>query len=301
MSDGGPTHGNHGESGDDIFTGQVESRLQLLRGRGCPDPDLIRASQFDSLPEELRSQVRHHVERCSICNQITRDLEDPEMLALSNEEEDRIRQRVFDSISRSTRPARQWRLWWLSIPVAASVLIVAALYWGKGAGSEPPGVARQEPTQPTPATPVPSVLTLTKPPMQIPAALLVFRSEGDPNNAALARAFNAYKSDNYEESAKLFGSLRPQLAGLPEVHFYHGVSLLFLSRHPEAVPALEAAKQAARGGFAREVTWYLALAHHLGENRDRATAELQELCRLPGSHQTEACAGIKELSDQRSR
>jgi tetratricopeptide (TPR) repeat protein len=255
-------------------------------------PDMLLAARNDGLPEELQAAVTAHLGQCHSCAALSADLDSPEMLQFSPRQAAALRDRVFGALPKKEKSRAGWFWWVLPVPVAA-LLLVGIFYQPATA---PPKIVQ---TKPVPEAPL---LVLTKPPVRLPAAaVLLFRSGEDASQSPFLRAIAAFRSDNFEEAARLLLPLVKNPGEPAETHFYLGVSLLFAERYNEAIAALDKAASLSQGELARDAAWYLALGHYLRKDNAAAAATLQPLCRLAGAHQAEACAAVSKLSTPPAR
>lgn len=254
-------------------------------GEGCPPPDVLAASRFDVLPEELSAATKRHLETCLRCRRLVAEMDDPELNRLGADGERRIRARIPAGHRVETRLC-----WWVPALAAAAVLLAVLL---APRPSRPPQPTPPAVTKAEPAKPREYLLALSKPPVRLAAAeVLVFR--GEDAAPPLVRALQAYRADNYAEAVRLLEPAAKARDATPEAGFYLGVSLLHLNRPAEAARVLEAA----RGGdldLARDRTWFLAVAHERNGDRAKALALLRELCAGEGLHRAESCAAAESM------
>lgn len=259
------------------------------KGAACPAPRLLRALAAGVLPEE--TGIAEHVERCSFCQSLVRDLQDLEPFEPTIQEESRIHDRISKVIQKSRHSVRFW------IPLAAATagvaILAAALQW-TFVGQRPDSA----PLQTAANLPAPVLLPLEKPAVKVslPDAL-VFRSE--PSNQAklmedLRKALEPYKADNFGDAAQRLELFTKQYPRSIEGRFYLGVSLVFLSRPADAAAELEKAKELNVASFARDVSWYLSIAYQRAGQDARSIIELQPLCAEPGNYQSQACETLKK-------
>jgi hypothetical protein len=105
----------------------------------------------------------------------------------------------------------------------------------------------------------------------------------------LIEAVGAFRERKYDVAAARLGALAVKEPETAEVHFYLGVSLLFLDRAEEAVRPLETARRLADARLAREAEWYLAVAHQKRGALPEAVRRIEALCASDGAHREEAC------------
>lgn len=264
------------EPDESQFAADFRDRLGLGETGKCPDPALLVAGG---------EQVQRHLEECAICRGLARDLLDAEFAELGEQGLRAIRERLpAEPPRRANR--RLWR--WAALPLAASV-VLAVLYFRRPA---PEGSDIAAGPAPVPAA-QPLALALTKPPIELPAAALVFRGGDEGPQQELLAAMGAFRKDDYATAAGKLRALAGDPGAEPAVHFYLGVSLLFLDRAEEAVAPLERAKQEGKGWLARESAWYLAIAHQKRGLRGESVREMESLCATEGTHREEACAALR--------
>lgn len=286
MSETGGPRGIGMTPDENEFRAQLTSRLGGGKAGPCPDPALLLALNSDAVPEELRRQVLPHFERCPICQALLRDLESPEFAELGEERARAIRERIPLPVARHSR-RRIW--WWGAVPLAAGV-VIALIYFG-GLGPRRTEMT-SKPAAPAPAVPALRPLTLTQPPIHLPATALLFRGEGEPAVSPLLEAMGAFRERKYALAAQRLSVLAAKEPDVVEVHFYLGVSLLFLDRAGEAVKPLESVLKSADGPLHREAEWYLAVAHQRQGASPAATRMVEALCASAGAHREEACAAL---------
>jgi hypothetical protein len=261
----------------------------------CPHPDLVLSARAGALDEAAAQKVNNHAARCPVCSALLQGLEDPEITSIKTEEETRIGNVVFAGITRPQATARSRKWLWFAIPACA--VGAAALFlilFVRREASPPPSLA-----QPAKAAQPKVVLALEKAAIQLPAAVLVFRRSDEPEAAyaqELTKALAPYKNDDYGQAIRELEPLARKYSGKAEASFYLGVSLLMAGRAGDAIAWLEKAKMLFAPDRNRDASWYLAVALERTGDSQRAAAGLQDLCRLPGPRQAEACAGAAAMA-----
>lgn len=322
------------EPDEERFLKEFGPKLAALRARHaqCPSLESILAAQSAALPDDLAAQLTQHIASCAWCRTLGNDVREFEFPAATPETERRIRARVF-AAAKPVAP-RPWQLpwrWLVPLGAAASLVLTVLLVRDVSQLSPPPetttvtpagelgapasakasaGSPKLEERRRQDSGPVvpkaPSVFRLEKPPVRLPlSAAMVWRGEGDTDRARFAEEFKAamapYRADEYAPAAARLARLAREFPSSPEVSFYLGVCQLFLGRDQEAIASLERAQPRATADLAREVSWYLALAHQRAGQADRAEALLSGLCQGSNPYSAQACAGIQELKASRAQ
>jgi TolA-binding protein len=268
----------------------------VSRARNCPLPEILLAADSGDWPEERRTEIVAHLQSCSACSALVRDLSDPEIADPQPTEAARIRSRVFDRIG-----AGQEVRWWLRRPLALAAALTLAfvglLLWYSSSNSSTAESTQTTAVKPEPATPATreTVFRMEKAPVKLPASVLVWRGEGEKYAADLGRAIGFYRDENYGQAAVQFEEVASKYPASLEAHFYLGVCQLLLGRPSEASASLLRARQLDRGSLADDITWYLALVQVKTANTAGALAELRKLCPKAGEYSARACAGVQEI------
>jgi hypothetical protein len=189
--------------------------------------------------------------------------------------------------------------WWHLFAAAAVVVLVAGasyLAWQSRRTPLATGQASRQKRQWTP----PDVFRLQKPAVRQPnASDLVLRgSRESTTQEDLTRAFESYAKNDYAEAARRFRAAAVRFPQSPTVHFYLGVSGLFLQHDAEAVSALETAERFAIADtpLRRQIEWYLALAYRRTNQIEQARVRLGTLCATRNEFAGRACTGLRELA-----
>ena len=327
------------ETDEERFLQEFGPKLAALKAQHaqCPSLESILAAQSAALPEDVAAQIAGHLASCEWCRAIGNDWREFEFPDASRETARRIRDRVFAGVAPAARRPSQlvWR-WVVPLGAVASLVLTFLLVRDARQTGSPPeatgtapadqlgtpasakasagspkleerrrqdsGLGAREPAVPG----TPSVFRLEKPPVRLPlSAAMVWRGEGDTDRARFAEEFKAamvpYRADDYGPAAARLARLAGEFPDSPEVSFYLGVCQLFLAHDQDAIGSLGRAQTRATGDLAREVSWYLALAHQRTGQADRAEALLSGLCQGSNPYSAQACAGIQELKASRAR
>lgn len=268
-------------------------------GVPCPPPELVQASRMGALPPELQGRVAAHVERCVVCQTLGAALEDSSVGELTAVEQKRILERVHAELEASTRPRVANRMRQTGMAAAAVVLLIAGtvLVWQSRRAAPAPSVPQVAAKVTRPAA---SVFQLQKPAIRLPVPSdpAGRRSSKPGERDDLAQALEFLRKDDFAEAARRLQAFVRRQPRNATVHFYLGVTELFLQQDHEAVTALQAAERLADPDedLGREATWYLALAYHRTGQFEQAKDRLEVLCRGQGRRVMVGCAGIRELS-----
>jgi hypothetical protein len=275
----------------------------------CPAPEMLRAAQESVLPDDLQRLVASHVERCPVCQLLVEALDDASVAGISGDEQQRIGRVLRGKTAHADRLGlgSLWTGFWRPIPVSlVTLLVLGSVGWlVLREPAPPPSSARGgEPAAQTRAT-KPSVFTLEKAAVRLPAAaVILWRSdkEADSDRATrdLASAIEPYRRDEFTEAARRLTDVARQYPASAAAHFYLGVCDLFLRREVEAIAAFETAKRLASADpvLADETAWYLALAYQKTGQPEAAIRVLRPLCEAKGAWAARACAGLQELAVQ---
>jgi hypothetical protein len=265
----------------------------------CPPPELLRVFHGRVLSETLASRIEEHVERCQVCQLLSRDFSEVDA-PLRPEEEARIRARVFKPVSRCARWLGQ-RVFWQLLPALAAVALIVAMVWVNTARQNRARRIASSPFSQPPSLLVSPVFALEKPPAILNVPLLmrgVSRGRQAPA-AALFFALKPYQSGNYAEAMERLEPLMRKYPQNAEIPFYLGASALLEGNNAAAVENLNRAVALARGLLARESQWYLAVADVRAGQTAKDGSILQRLCESAGAYQKRACAGFANLSSRR--
>jgi hypothetical protein len=140
-------------------------------------------------------------------------------------------------------------------------------------------------------------LSLSKPDVRLSAAALSRRGATNDNQllADLEPALDAYRQNDYAVADRLLTSLERQYPNAVEVHFYQGISRLFLAEPALAIESFDAAEKVADDTFIADILWYRAIAEQHAGNNAEARARLESLCH--GSRVPErSCAALEQLN-----
>ena len=283
---------------EEEFLRDFEASGEEMRARreGCPSPDLILAARSEVLPEEISKKILLHLETCSSCAVLARDMVDPEIADPNADEQARIKERI-DEESKVRKAAFGWRWVWSRILPASAVivLLVGGFLWYRGQHVSRSENATATAPQNAPV-PAESVFKLEKAPIRLSAAsLLLWRGGKERYERDLANALEPYRRDNFSEAASRLQQVTRKYPESAVAHFYLGVSEMFLNRDAEAIENLKKAQELHEESLEREMRWYLGLAYQRSGDRAKAIGELEELCGNPGAYSAQACAGVQQL------
>lgn len=274
----------------------LRKELEELRERHRNDPaaEVLRAAKAEALPDEAQEAVAARLEQSAWSRALAAEAEEG---ALNAEVEERILARVRGAAAAEARPRleRSWRaLWWPALG-ATALAVLALVIFRAGLDeppAQPPAITQREPARPT----SPALIPLEKPAVQLPASVLVMRSEkgSDEFLTDLRPALDAYRADSFEEAARQFEALAKKYPQSREVFFYLGVSRLFLNDAAGAIESLRGARAREGTSVRAETTWYLALALQRAGRADAAREELGSLCRGKSEFAEKACAAVGE-------
>ena len=280
---------------------------QKAKHAGCPAPDLLLASQAGVLNEETAGKVASHLERCTFCRILLRDLSDPELASARPKEEDRIRERVFgakQAAAKSTHAvvAVRKRPWLLSVTFAtAACAVLAVVLWMRFHPGPQPAPRVVTITAPREKPSTPSVFVWEKLPVRLQAStILVLRGGPQTSQSTytsqLTTALVFYQDNQYNEAVQHLAKVVKAFPNGVEAQLYLGISRLAVAQNAEAVEPLCAAQKLGPEQFREDATWFLALAYQRLHDAPHASAELQKLCSGKNDYAARACAGVQELS-----
>jgi hypothetical protein len=289
------------------FMREFDSSLAEVRAKAgpCPHPDLLMAAGA-GVQFENRDHVLKHLNVCSVCQQLVRDLSDYEFPGVTKEEDRRIRAR-WETEGAARRPIK--RLWaWppIAIGAAAAAAVIAIALFLTARQTAPPrpvesAQVNKDSIAPPPAPPQRprTAFIMSKAAIKVPAAaVLNFRSGAEDSKTFLnefATALAPYRNDEYVEAARRLETLSTKYRESAEVYFYLGVSRLFIDRNDEALASLETARRFADETLRDDISWYLALALDRVRRDADARREVDGLCSHAGNYQKTACAALEEL------
>lgn len=259
-----------------------------MRPASCPLPELVQASQMETLPPGVQERVAAHVLGCESCQALIEALDDPEIADPTPEERLRLRARVRAGVADEPQrtPKHAVRIWLVAAAAVVVGGVTTALVW-------------QFATSPNAPAPV-SLPRLEKP--DLPArGGLVWRGAGAAEAQALASALEPFNAGDFPESSRrlvAFVSRYPQNA---HGQFYLGVSRLFIGADADGVVALEQAERLAHddADLAGHIAWYLALGYARINQVERAAVTLDGLCRTQHARAAQACTTRRELEAKR--
>ena len=259
-----------------------------MKPDSCPLPELVQASQMETLPPGVQERVAAHVVGCESCQALLEALDDPEIAEPTPEERLRLRARVKASVADEplNAPTHAVRNWLVAAAAVVVGVVATALVWQ---------FAR------SPQAPAPVSLPRLDKPAPPARGGLVWRGAGAAEAEALARALEPFNADDFAASSRTleaFVSRYPQNA---HGQFYLGVSRLFVGADADGVVALEQAERLARddADLAGHIAWYLALGYARINQMERAAATLDGLCRTQHVRAAQACTTRRELEAKR--
>ena len=282
------------EADEAAFVAEMEERLAPVAAYAvrCPPPATLQAGVQNGMPPALAAAVRAHVERCTICSGLQRDLQALPVVELTDLERQRIRRRVFaQPTDRAVRTGS--RALWTAIAGAGAIaasLVLASMF---------PQTVLPSPLQAPRLAPAalerPSVLQVDKPPLQLPlSALVSLRGAADHRADTMMLGLARYQANDFRGAAELLARAIPSPA-VPRAPLYLAVSYLQTGDAAGAERTLTAARATAAADVAADLDWYLAIAHVQLGQRVRAAEELDALCAGSGDVAARACAGAMEL------
>jgi hypothetical protein len=110
----------------------------------------------------------------------------------------------------------------------------------------------------------------------------------------LKPGLDAVRSGDYAAARVALSALTDKYPDAIEVHYYLGVSRLFLN-DGTAIASLDRAARLADASLRPDVSWYLAVAHERAGNASEARRQLTTLCGGESPRAQEACEGLKRL------
>ena len=271
-----------------------DAAFALCSETRCPSPDLLLPALEGTLEEPALTQVRKHVSTCAICRELTEALEKAAAEGPTLEERSRLDAR------RPQQPRRVPKTNWWPAALAASVILVAGMFWlsrfMEFRSMSAPSVSRVAVGTPPPEL---FVLPLDAPFVDLPEAPIVLRGgETDPFLPALIEAARPLRNRDYGAAARAMAALRRQYPDRPHPAFYEGVSLLLSDKPGEAVEPLEQARRLSERGTSLHIdaSWYLAVAFERLRRRADAVGILTELCGSAGARDEQVCAALHTLT-----
>lgn len=279
----------------------LEEQLEALRDRHRGDPplELLRAARADALPSELQDAAGEHLSKSEWSRALVEGLEHEEPV-LDPQAHRRLYAKIDGRIAQE-RDSQGFKIWfrYLLITPAIAVAVLAiwfVVYRPDQTVLQP--IATPPPVAVAPAGDAPVFqLALDKPDVRLSPASLTWRGATNDNQllADLKPALDAYRQNDYESTNRLLTPLATQYPNAVEVHFYQGISRLFLAEPALAINSFAAAEKVADDTFIADILWYRAIAEqHAGNNAD-ARARLEALCHGSRSPQR-ACAALEQLN-----
>jgi len=276
----------------------LEEQVETIRRRHRADPplDVLRAAQADVLPPDLQARIAQHLSESAWSRTLATGVE-PDEGMLTVEDRDRLLARIVKEAGRDT--AHRWR-WLRPAFLGPALLAAASIAWLVSRGSDVLTPTRPPESTVAIAQPPPAfLLPLDKPEVRLSMAALTWRGSTGTNNQLLADlkpALDSYRRDDYAAAEREFAMLASRYPGTIEIHFYQGISRLFLNDVTGAIAALAAAEAVADRTFAADVSWYRAVAEEHAGNLTGARARLDSLCLEKGEGAVRACAALARLA-----
>jgi len=259
-----------------------------MRPASCPLPELVQAYRMETLPSGVQERVAAHVMGCESCLALLEALDDPEIADPTPEERLRLRLRVRTGVADEplSEAKRDLRTWVIATAAVVAVVVAGAIVWPLTKSTQP-------------AAPV-SLPRLEKPALPARGGL-VWRGAGAAEAQELARALEPFNASDFPESSRRLGAFVDRYPQNAHGQFYFGVSRLFVGADSDGVVALEQAERLARddADLAGHVAWYLALGYARMNQRERAAATLDRLCRTQHVLAAQACTTLRELEAKR--
>jgi len=278
----------------------LENQLDAVRERHRDDPplELLRAARADALPSELQETVGRHLSGSEWSRTLVEGLEHDEP-ALDPHAERRLYATIDGKLAqqRDNEGFKIWFRWALITPaIAVGVLAIWFVVYRPDQTISQPTATRPPVAVAPPAAAPPLLLAFNKPDVRLSAAALTWRGATSDNQllADLKPALDAYRQNDYETTNRLLTPLATQYSNAVEVHFYQGISRLFLNDAAGAVNSFAAAEQVADDTFIDDVSWYRAVAEQRAGNVTDARTRLESLCHA-GSASQRACAALEQL------
>ncbi len=279
----------------------LEQQLDALRERHRDDPplELLRAGRADALPPELQEAVGQHLAESEWSRTLVEGLEHDEPV-LDPHAERRLYARIDGTLAQQ-RDSAGFKIWFryalITPAIAVGVLAIwFVVYRPDRTISQP--IATPPPVAVAPPVAAPPLqLAFNKPDVRLSAAALTWRGATSDNQllADLKPALDAYRQNDYETANRLLTTLSSRYPSVVEVHFYQGISRLFLNDASAAINSFAAAEKVADDTFIADVMWYRAVAEQRAGNGAEARARLESLCH--GSRSPErACTALEQLN-----
>jgi hypothetical protein len=266
-----------------------EAFLALHRNLESIDPSQLREwlLKVVSNSSGLQETVGQHLTESEWSRARVEGLEHEEPI-LDPHAERRLYARIDSSLA-SQRDSEGFKIWFRYLLITPAIAVGVLAIWfvvyrpdrAIAPASSPPLVALAPPAAAPPFT-----LALDKPDVRLPDKALL---------ADLKPALDAYRQNDYATSNRLLTMLAERYPDAVEVHFYQGISRLFLSEPALAVSSFVAAEKVADDTFIADIMWYRAIAEQHAGNSAEARARLEALCHGSSSPQR-ACAALEQLN-----
>jgi hypothetical protein len=239
------------------------------------------------LAPEAHAAVQQHLSACETCRANEAHLRDFAAQV-----------RVDEPPATVTAATPTPRTWWT--PALGIAAALALIVWAASrTGNQLPAPIEDPPVAVITPTPMP-LLPLDKPDVRLGSGAIAWRGAASENAylADLKAPLDAYRTGNYGESDRLFAELAPRYPSAFEIHFYQGISRLFLDDARGASVALAEAERIATTTVATDSTlftdivWYRAVADQRAGDLDAASRHLRRLCDTPGTRQAQSCGAL---------
>lgn len=285
---------------------RLARELDELGARHASDPtvELLRAAQSELLPEEAQEAARRHLAESAWSRAVIEGL-DEAVPAFDDDDGRRLLARIHRRAKESQ--AADHRSLWSRLRVPAYVLgavaVVATVGWLSRQPTAPPTApasASRVETPSTPEAPAASyVLALTQPPIRLSMAALTWRGAQaeNPLLADLKPGLDAFRGADYPAANTELSRIAAKYPDAIEVHYYLGVSRLFMNDTTPAIDSLRVAERVADASFAPDVAWYLAVAFERDGRRDETRRVLTTLCAGGTARAAAACGALKHFQE----
>ena len=224
-----------------------------------------------------------------------------EEAVLDRHGEARLLARVLKGATDLPRRESVWS--WLAQPAfamgAACLVLVAGLFAWRTLSSRTEE-SRQPPPVAVTAAPSPAPtfhLKLDAPAIRLSTAVLSWRGAAQGNRllADLEPGLAAFKSGDYSGANTVFSRLAATYPNAFDVHYYQGITRLFVNDINGAMDSLTAAERLADSSFAPDVAWYLAVANERAGKADEVRSRLTRLCQAGATHAADACTALPQI------
>jgi len=288
----------------------LEGQIDAMRRRHIGDPpfELLRAAPADVLPEDLQASVSEHLSASAMSRTLAEGLGE-DAPTLSTEEQERLLARIMKEARKESAPVNAWG-WLRPVLVGSGVVAMASLVWivaRETEVSERLGPPETQVVVALPPAAPPFLLPFEKPDVRLGMGALTWRGaaprerapatdDGNQLLADLKPGLDAYRRNDYAAANRELTALASRYPGTIEIHFYQGVSRLFLDDYPGALAAFDAADAVGDQMFAADVSWYRAVAEQRSGSVAQARARLEGICSARGPDAGRACTALDQLA-----